>query len=96
MYKVKDNNIFKINDNPLVQGSENSNTPIGAYRKAKKKKKKKKSKIQILVSSWSVCISQDLKNQKLACFVLYLKIIDTFCKIIYSNLTKELKNSIKI
>ena len=38
-------------------------------------------------------------NQKLACFVLFLKIINTFLKIIYapySKLSKELKNSIKI
>ena len=37
-------------------------------------------------------------NQKLACFVLYLKIINTFLKrnASYSKLSKELKNSIKI
>ena len=40
-------------------------------------------------------------NQKLACFVLYRKIIRTFLKknnicILYSKLSKELKNSIKI
>ena len=36
-------------------------------------------------------------NQKLACFVLCLKIINTFWKMIYasySKLSKELKNSI--
>ena len=39
------------------------------------------------------------KAPKLACFVLYLKIINIFLKIIYasySKLSKELKNSIKI
>ena len=37
-------------------------------------------------------------NQKLACFVLYLKIINTFLKIYarYSKLSKEFKNGIKI
>ena len=38
-------------------------------------------------------------NQKLACFVLYFKIIHTFLKIIYapfSKLFKELKNGIEI
>ena len=38
-------------------------------------------------------------NQKVACFVLCLKIINTFLKIdicIYSKLSKELKNSIQI
>ena len=39
-------------------------------------------------------------NQKLACFVLYLKIITTFVKkyiyALYSKLYKELKNGIKI
>ena len=38
-------------------------------------------------------------NQKLACSVLYLKIINTFQKMTYasySKLSKELKNSIKI
>ena len=37
-------------------------------------------------------------NQKLACFALYLKIINTFWKIIYasySKLSKEIKNSIE-
>ena len=37
-------------------------------------------------------------TQKLACYVLYLKIINTFLKMIYasySKLSKELKNSIK-
>ena len=39
------------------------------------------------------------KAPKLACFVLYLKMINIFRKIIYasySKLSKELKNSIKI
>ena len=39
------------------------------------------------------------KTQKLACFVLYLKIINIFWKMIYasySKLFKKLKNSIKI
>ena len=38
-------------------------------------------------------------NQKSACFVLYLKVINTFWKLIYasySTLSKELKNSIGI
>ena len=38
-------------------------------------------------------------TQKWACFVLYLKIINTILKIIYasySKLSKELKNGIKI
>ena len=41
------------------------------------------------------CIS----NQKLACFVLYLKILITFLKIMYASyrkLPKKLKNGIKI
>ena len=38
-------------------------------------------------------------NKKLACFVLYLKVINTFVKITYasySKLSKELKNGIEI
>ena len=38
-------------------------------------------------------------DQKLACFVLYLKIVNTFLKIIYASyrqLFKELKNSTEI
>ena len=38
-------------------------------------------------------------NQKLACFVLYLKIIKIFRKIVYAsetNLSKELKNGLEI
>ena len=35
-------------------------------------------------------------KQKLAFFVLYLKIFNTFWKMIYANCPRELKNSIKI
>ena len=39
-----------------------------------------------------------IPNQKLACFALYLKIVNTFLKnnASYSKLSKEVKNSIKI
>ena len=41
-----------------------------------------------------------MPNKKLACFVLYLKIINTYLKMLlyasYSKLSKELRNGIKI
>ena len=37
-----------------------------------------------------------IPNLKLACFVLYLKMINTFVKMTFSKLSKELKNSIKV
>ena len=48
---------------------------------------------------YSMLMGNCTPNQKLACFVLYLKIINTFLEKIYasySKLSKELKNDIGI
>ena len=60
----------------------------------------------VVINDWAIwyhiCFSLRgcTPNQKLACFVLYLKIINTFLKKImyasYSKLSKELKNGIRI
>ena len=72
------------------------------YQKKKKKEKKKKKKgffyRYLLQGATAPPNPKKLKNS-VACFVLYLKIINIFLKnnnAYYSKLSKELKNSIKI